>query len=70
MVALAGMKRNPSGEMDPERWSEVCEVLAPALALPPADRPQFLERACGHDSELRAEVESLIEAGGLPALAG
>ena len=62
MVALAEMQRRTSGELDPERWAEVCDILAPALALPAAERVSYLDRTCGHNPELRAEVESLIEA--------
>jgi len=35
-------------------------VLAGALNLPTAERPAYLDRACQGDSELRAEVESLL----------
>ena len=33
-----------------------------ALARPPAERAAFLSDVCGHDRELRSEVESLLVA--------
>ena len=39
----------------------VLEILDATLAEPPGSRPQFLDRACGDDHELRREVESLLE---------
>lgn len=45
-----------------ELWQRVQEVLQDALALDRADRPAFLDRACGDDREVRLEVESLLEA--------
>jgi eukaryotic-like serine/threonine-protein kinase len=44
----------------PERWEQVKEILALALEQTPAERGAFVRQACGTDSELRAEVESLI----------
>ncbi len=35
-------------------------IFSDALALPPEARADFLERACGPDAALRAEVESLL----------
>src|SRR5262249_39590361 len=43
-------------------WERAKELLESALALEPAERGPFLGRACGSDTELRAEVESLIAA--------
>ena len=37
-------------------------LFAAALALPPAERPAFLLRACAGDEPLRARVESLLRA--------
>ena len=39
----------------------VLEILDATLAEPPGSRPQFLDRACGNDHELRREVESLLD---------
>ncbi|MBS1827922.1 MAG: serine/threonine protein kinase [Acidobacteria bacterium] len=48
--------------MTPERWPEVKRILYQAMELPVAEREVFLEGACGGDSELRGEVESLLQA--------
>ncbi len=45
--------------MTPERWKEVDKLYQAALELRPADRLQFLIKACP-DVELRSEVESLL----------
>jgi serine/threonine protein kinase len=44
------------------RWYRVKDVLESALERTPADRDAFLTQACGEDSALRAEVESLLSA--------
>lgn len=41
-------------------WQRVSEMLSGALALPPGERPIWLESACGGDSALRAELEELL----------
>lgn len=46
--------------MTPERWAQVKQVLAAAVALTGPDRASYLESACAGDPELRAEVESLL----------
>jgi serine/threonine-protein kinase len=46
----------------PDRWSEISRLLDGALDLTPAERAGFLNEACGGDLELRAEVETLMEA--------
>lgn len=48
--------------LDSDRWELVNDVLGEALELPAAEREQFLADRCGSDSELRAEVESLMHA--------
>jgi len=48
--------------MHPERWRRLVELFEAASRLVAADRPAFLERACGGDAELRREVESLLAA--------
>ena len=45
----------------PDR-SRVREVFGEAVELLPAERRAFLERACGGDSALREQVESLLDA--------
>jgi serine/threonine protein kinase len=53
----------------PEQWPKIKEIVGAALDRAPADRREFLDQHCAGDSELRAEVESLLaahaDAGGL-----
>jgi tetratricopeptide (TPR) repeat protein/tRNA A-37 threonylcarbamoyl transferase component Bud32 len=44
------------------RWREVRSAAEAALARPPRERDAFLDRACGTDVALRAEVEAQIRA--------
>ncbi len=55
-----------------ERWLEVKRIFEAALEVEPEERAAFLDRTCGEDQELRAEVEALLGAPALPtaALAG
>ena len=46
--------------MNSERWQRVKQLLEDAIALDPAERPPFLDHACGGDAELRGEVDSLL----------
>ncbi len=46
--------------MEPELWRRVEELCQAALKLDPTRRPEFLERSCGADKELRRKVESLL----------
>jgi len=46
--------------MNIEAWQKVKQVLHEALELPRAGRTEFLDRECGGNQELRAEVESLL----------
>jgi hypothetical protein len=43
-----------------DRWGLVKELLAACLELDPAERSDYLDRTCGEDASLRAELESLI----------
>jgi serine/threonine protein kinase len=45
----------------PERWQQVKEVLAEALARPSEERRAYLDESCA-DPSLRREVESLLAA--------
>ncbi len=47
--------------MNSERWQEVKKVLEVALEREPAERDEYLDKACA-DPSLRREVESLIAA--------
>jgi eukaryotic-like serine/threonine-protein kinase len=44
------------------QWDRIKEVFDAALAQPPEERGAFLDSACGSDTELRAEIESLVTA--------
>ncbi len=46
--------------MDPERWQRINELFHSALEQEPESRETFLQVACGKDSELLAEVQSLL----------
>jgi eukaryotic-like serine/threonine-protein kinase len=46
----------------PERWQQAGKLYQEALGLGPDERTVFLAQACGDDSDLRQEVESLLAA--------
>ncbi len=46
--------------MEDDRWACIQRLFEEALRRPAGDRAVFLERACGDDDALRAEVESLL----------
>ena len=48
------------GAHDPQRWHVLEDIFQAACDLEPAERPAFLDRACGGDRSLRLEVESLL----------
>ena len=50
--------------MEPERWKKIEALYNAALAQPEEKRADILQRACPGEPELRAEVESLLEAAG------
>lgn len=41
-------------------WSRIEPLLDEALDLPPSSRPDFLDRACSGDRELRAALEQML----------
>ncbi len=47
--------------MASQKWHKIKEVFHTASSLPPDERPEFLERACQGDSDIRAEVERLLD---------
>src|ERR1043166_1089225 len=47
--------------MNPTEWQRVEGLLQQALDLETSERQSFLERACGPDSQLRRQVEMLLE---------
>jgi len=46
--------------MASDRWQRVQELFEEALSREPADTAMLLDEACGDDTELREEVESLL----------
>ena len=42
------------------RWNLIQEIFQGALERDPSERSRYLAEACGYDTELRVEVESLI----------
>ena len=46
--------------MTSDRWEQVNKLYYAALDVEEKERPSFLEEACGRDTELRVEVESLL----------
>jgi len=48
--------------MTPERWQQIRAVFEQAEGLDEAERRPFLDRRCAADTELRREVESLLQA--------
>src|SRR5262252_11193954 len=47
---------------DANRWQRVRQVFQAALEWPESDRVRFLRDVCADDSDLRRDVESLLEA--------
>lgn len=48
--------------MTPERYKRIKDLFHRALERPPAERPAFLNEACGDDAALLAKVEALLAA--------
>ena len=46
--------------MDANRWRRVEEICDGALRLTARERPAYLDRSCGADTDLRQEVEALL----------
>jgi non-specific serine/threonine protein kinase/serine/threonine-protein kinase len=46
----------------PEQWKKIKEIFGSALERDPTERNAFLDQACWHQPDLRAEVESLLAA--------
>src|SRR2546429_1368881 len=55
-------RRTADTALTPERWQQIKEVFADAQDRMPAERVDFLERACAGDGSLQNEVESLLAA--------
>ena len=48
--------------MTPDRYQRLSELCHRALDLPPPERRQFVETACGDDASMREELSSLLAA--------
>lgn len=46
--------------MNPTRWAKISEIIETALEKPETERAAFLTAVCGQDTDLRAEIESLL----------
>src|SRR5262249_1761366 len=53
-------RRDRGAAMTEDQHQHVWELFDEAVALPPEQRPAFLDGACASDPALRAEVESLL----------
>ena len=53
--------RRGRGHLKPERWQQISRIFNRAISLDAAARAAYVEEKCGTDSDLRAEVERLIE---------
>ncbi len=53
--------------VSPERYQEVKRIFEAALERAAAERGAFVARACGHDVELRQQVERLLDSDARPA---
>jgi serine/threonine protein kinase len=47
--------------MQPDRWKTIEETFHAVSQLPPEERVAYLDKVCRTDSDLRREVESLLE---------
>src|SRR5690349_4295622 len=64
---MSAPERPPRGDRDARaaarrRWAAVRATVEAALEHPPEARADFLDRACGDDAELRAEIEAQLRA--------
>src|SRR4051812_31273007 len=51
----------PTIPMDGQRWQRIEQLYHQALERPRGEQGAFLDRACGGDHDLRAEVASLLD---------
>src|SRR5438128_7833148 len=47
--------------MDARYRERLKDIVAAAIELPPEERPDFVNTACGGDEDLKREVESLLK---------
>ena len=57
-AGLTGPEIEPASP--PSRWRRIETLFYVAADMDPAERPAFLQKACGDDGALRQEVESLL----------
>jgi len=50
----------------PERWKVIEDLFHQCLQLPPESRSAFLAEACGSDTDLRKQVEALLDSASKP----
>jgi serine/threonine-protein kinase len=50
------------GVMQEDRWERITDLFSELAAVPPERRDSILHRACGDDTGLCAELESLLRA--------
>jgi tetratricopeptide (TPR) repeat protein/predicted Ser/Thr protein kinase len=58
--ALARARDGVSDGMLPARWERIKELVADALERAPKERAEFIARACGDDTGLQGEVQSIV----------
>lgn len=52
--------------MKENRWQKIEGIFNRAVALPPAERRQYVETACAEDAELGREILHLLETDDAP----
>jgi hypothetical protein len=57
-----GWRPNQTLAVTGERWQEIDRIVTGALKLSGDAREDFLKKSCGHDRDLRTEVDSLLAA--------
>jgi serine/threonine protein kinase len=63
MVTIrASIRGPPEIALQLERWHRIKDLFSAALEYSAADRSAFLDRSCGDDIELLAQVRSLLDA--------
>src|SRR5437763_9286127 len=54
--------REGTGNLNPQRWASIEAIFHAALECEPEVRRSYVHQACGLNMELRAEVESMLNA--------
>jgi serine/threonine-protein kinase len=55
-------------QLQPERWQQIQDLFHEAAGLPERDRLAFLQSSCESDSELIAQVLSMLDADSAPSI--